>query len=623
MKQLLAVLFPPRRPLRWVLPLAVLVGLVLLQCLAPQWAGRAEDWTVDTRFLLRGPETPRNPIVIVAIDEDSVQSLGDDLMGQNVRTWPRANWARLISRIAAGQPRLIVLDVVFDIPGWDAGGDDALAAAIKAAGNVVLAANWDEREVAGSNLRILSPPVDVLAQAAAGVGIVNFPLDADGAVRRLTLLYPYADKSYPALALVVAVLYQGAPVDVPPADLGSDLSLLLHIRGPQETFTNIPMDQVWFEEVDPQTWRDAIVLVGYTTKLEQDRHLVPFSREVRMPGVEVHANAVDTLLAGDWLHRVPDWLPPVLVGALGLLALVALSLRRPWVGLVATGGALLLYLLAAYLSFAHADLLLPVVAPVLSAVLVAGSAQAERMIFAEREKRLMRRRFAGVMSAERLQAVMDNWEDLQRPERRLKPAAVLFADIRNFTHATETLMAQERTGEMVAFLTAYLDAMAEAVFAEGGVIYRMMGDGLLILFGLPEALPDYTLCAVRGALRMAQAAEQLRDRWPLQGDMEFGMGIGLNAGLMTDGIVGTGRQLDYSVIGDAVNTAARIEAHCKVAMEMPRPAGGTVPADVTILLGWDLYEQVRDAVLGDENIPPFAARGKSDPVRVVRLLGLR
>jgi CHASE2 domain-containing sensor protein len=246
MKRLQAVFFPPRRPLRWALPLAVLAGLVVLQILAPQWAGPVEDWTVDARFQLRGSEAPRNPIVIVAIDEDSVQSLGD-LTGQNVRSWPRANWAELTSKLVQGRPRLIVLDVVFDTPGWDAGGDEALAAAMKQAGNVVLAANWDQREVEDRTLRILSPPVETLAQAAAGVGVANFPLDADGAVRRLTLLYPYGGKSYPALALVVAVLYQGAPIDVPPADLGSDLSVILHMRGPQQTFTTIPLDQVWSE----------------------------------------------------------------------------------------------------------------------------------------------------------------------------------------------------------------------------------------------------------------------------------------------------------------------------------------------------------------------------------------
>ncbi len=163
-----------------------------------------------------------------------------------------------------------------------------------------------------------------------------------------------------------------------------------------------------------------------------------------MPGVENQADAVDTLLAGDRLHRAPAWLAPLLVGLLGLLALVALNLGRPGLGIAATLGGLLLCLLAAALAFVYADLLLPVMAPAAGALGGGGVVLVERLSWAEREKRPMRQRFASVMSPERLRAVMDHRDDLLRPERHLKEAAVLFADIRGFPHATETLMAQER-----------------------------------------------------------------------------------------------------------------------------------------------------------------------------------
>ena len=113
---------------RWAIPLIVLTGAVLLQALAPTWAERAEGWTMDLRFRLRGPEEPCSPILIVALDEPSFQMLGD-LWGENIRTWPRARWAELIERISAGNPRVIGLDVVLDTPGWDEGGDDEDGAA--------------------------------------------------------------------------------------------------------------------------------------------------------------------------------------------------------------------------------------------------------------------------------------------------------------------------------------------------------------------------------------------------------------------------------------------------------------------------------------------------------------
>jgi adenylate cyclase len=375
--------------------------------------------------------------------------------------------------------------------------------------------------------------------------------------------------------------------------------------------------------VDPEIFRDGIVLVGYTTQLEQDWHRAPFGGEEGMPGVEIQANAIDTFLAGDWYHRAPAWLAMVLMGALGLAALALLNLRSPGPGLLILLGVLAVYVILGQVLFVWIDFVLPLVAPVAAALAVGGAALAERMIFAERDKRRLRQRFAGVMSPERLQAVLGNWEELMRVERPQKEAAVLFADIRGSTSATETLMRQGRIPEMISFLSAYLDVMAEAVFAEGGVIYDVVGDGLMILFGVPEALPDYALQAVRGAVRMALATEGLQAVWPLRDQSPLQIGIGVHSGPVVDAMVGRGRRVEYSVIGDPVNTAARVESHCKAAMEITCPPGGQVPENVTILISANLLEQVRERVIVDESIPCFEARGKSEPLQVVRLLGLR
>ena len=245
------------------------------------------------------------------------------------------------------------------------------------------------------------------------------------------------------------------------------------------------------------------------------------------------------------------------------------------------------------------------------------------MVYVERDKRRIRQRFAGVMSPERLNAVLDNWESLVEVDRPQKEATVLFADIRGFTSTTEAMMRQDRIPEMVSFLTEYLDGMAEAVFAEGGVIYDVVGDGLMILFGVPDHYPDHGLRGVRAAVRMALATQDLQATWPLRDKVSMRMGIGVHCGSVVDAMVGRGRRVEYAVIGDPVNTAARIESHCKAAMEIPRPPGGEVPENVTILISADLNDLVQEHVVVDENVPPFEARGKSEPLKVVRLLGLR
>lgn len=611
-----------RRPLRWALPALMLLALIVLQWQIPNWAERVEGWTVDARFRLRGERAPHAPIVVVALDEASFQTLGA-LRGENIRAWPRAKWAELIDRIAADQPRVIGLDVVFDTPGWDAGGDDALTTSLAEAGNVVLAAHLERSDTEAYANATLSPPLASLAQAAAGTGLANLNPDVDGAVRRTGLLYTWGGDVYPSFALLVATLFAGERIEVGQAELAHDGTLPINYCGAEGTFPTVSMIDVWQGEVAPDTFEDTIVLVGYTTQLEQDRHQIPFSDPAGIPGVEVQANAVDTLLAGDWLHRPPGWAPVALIGLLGVLAAAALNLPRSWTGVLALIGIVSVYLVAGLVLFQTVDFLLPIVPPVVAAVAVGGTSLAERVIFAERDKRRLRRRFAGVMSPERLETVLENWDSLLDDRRPQKEATILFADIRGFTRTTEALMRQGRSPEMVRFLTAYLDAMAEAVFPEGGVVYDVIGDGLMILFGLPEAAPDHALRATRAAVGMAQATEELQAVWPLRDERPFAMGIGVHCGVVVDAVIGRGRRMEYSVVGDPVNTAARIESHCKVAMEIPRPSGGDVSEYVTILLSADVYEQVRDAVFVDEDVPPFGARGKSEPLQVVRLLGLR
>ena len=569
--------------LRWGLPLLILLGLLLYQALTSRGFARLEAWSVDARFLLRGSEEPQTPIVIVALDEDSFQSLGR-LYGENIRTWRRSSWADLVDRIDALGPSLIGVDVTFDMYGWDEGGDEALAEAIAGAGNVVLQANLEERMGLADETQIehstLSPPVEILDEAAVATGLAGFPSDVDGGVRRAYTVFQWRDgRVYPGFALAVGTLFAGEAL-VSGADLGQDWTLPINYRGPVATFETISVIDVItpVEWIDYSVFEDAIVLVGYTTILEQDRHLTPFAGGIRgMPGVEVQANAIDTLLAGDWLRRPPAWATLALMGMGGVLALASLNLARPVSGLFILLALVAVYLVAGYFLFSEVNVLLPIAAPVMTTVSVGGVALAERMVFAEQEKRLLRRRFAGMMSQARLEAMLENWEALLETERPEKEAAILFADVRGFTSATECLMREGRIAEMVRFLTAYLDAMSEAVFAEGGVIYDVVGDGLMILFGVPQTDPDYALQAVRAARDMALATEALQDVWPLRDQHPFGLGIGVHCGSVVDALVGRGRRVKYAVIGDPVNTAARIESHCKAVMEFPRPEGGEIP----------------------------------------------
>jgi len=227
------------------------------------------------------------------------------------------------------------------------------------------------------------------------------------------------------------------------------------------------------------------------------------------------------------------------------------------------------------------------------------------------------------MAPERLAAVLGRWEELVAEDRPAITATVFFSDIRGFTSATETLTHQGRSGEVIHFLNRYTDAMVEAIFAEQGVLDKMLGDGLLVLFGAPEPSPDHALLAVRAALRIAALLPELNADWPLRDQRPLRIGIGIHSGALVDGIVGRGRRVEYTVIGDVVNTASRVEAYTKevLARRIEQQGDDSQPG-ATILITQATYEQVRGRVRVDPDVPPLQAKGKAEPIPVYRVLGL-
>jgi class 3 adenylate cyclase len=185
------------------------------------------------------------------------------------------------------------------------------------------------------------------------------------------------------------------------------------------------------------------------------------------------------------------------------------------------------------------------------------------------------------------------------------------------------LTSQGRSGEVIDFLNRYTDAMVEAIFAEHGVLDKMLGDGLLVLFGAPDPTPDHALRGVRAALGMAAQIPSLNAIWPLRDQRPLRIGIGIHSGSLMDGIVGRGRRVEYTVIGDAVNTAARVEAYTKEVLENHiAQEGDDAQPSATILITAATLAQVQGQVQVDPDLPPCQAKGKARPIPVYQVLGL-
>lgn len=604
--------------------LAVMVGVGLLFAYLLSWSGiiqTLELATYDLRLWLRGPRRPPPSIVVVAINDESFNAFR-----QNIRTWDRTQYARLIDLIAAGQPAVIGLDVAW-IHSGAGPADEALARSLRRAGNAVLASMIEHQAGAGYEYTRYAAPIDPLAQAAAGVGVVNLPRDNDGVVRQAALWWQHNEAWYPAFAQEVVRVYQRhqpAPVN-PPAKTGA--GFFINFCGGEATFPTVPMYRVLTGEVAPAIFAGKIVLIGFTTSLEQDLHPTafnpPWGAPSLIPGVEIHANIIASLLQNNPIRPAPPWLWSGLSLAAVALTGAAFWRLQPIRAAVMVTTAAMVYAVGALLLFIWADLWLPLVAPVgLAAITVTGGL-IERVLVEERDKRRLRTRFESFMAPERLSVVLERWEELIAEDRSEITATVLFSDIRGFTSATETLTRQGRSGEVIRFLNRYTDAMVEAIFAEHGVLDKMLGDGLLVLFGAPEPTPNHALRAARAALRMAALLPGLNEIWPLRHLRPLRIGIGIHSGSLMDGIVGRGRRVEYTVIGDAVNTASRIEGYTKevLARQLAQTGDDGLPG-ATILITQATYNQIKDYVLVDGDIPPCQAKGKTMPIPVYRVLGL-
>ena len=517
-------------------PLACILGAL----------GPVERWGYDLQFDLRGARSPLAPIVLIAINEDSFDEL--DLPWP----WPRDVHARLLDRVAAANPAVIGLDIVFAEPSGRGSQDDrVLAEAIGRAGRVVLAAALTVVREAGYEKTDLNPPIPLLRERAAGFGPVNIVPDSDAVVRQVRLSHSHQGRDFPSFALEVYRVARQAGVPAKPFDA---TSVLVNYRGGPATYLTIPYHRVVNGEVPPETFAGKIVLVGATSLLLHDLYRAPFAPQGDMPGVELHANTLETMLLGIPIRRVPRLVIAGLALAAGVLAIWTAQ-RLPAIR------ALLVVLLAGAVYggvslavFAWANVWCDI-GTVATALLVAyGASVVETVIREQRQRRRLSRFFSPDVVDEVIRQ-----RDGAGLECARRTMTVLFSDIRGFTSMSEKMPPEE----VAAFLREYLTAMTEVIFKHGGTVDKYMGDGLMALFNVPLERPDHAERAVRAALEFQERLRPLAARFRARYGSDVRCGIGINTGEAVVGIIGSEQRLEYTAIGDTVNLGSRLESLTK------------------------------------------------------------
>ncbi|MFL5349960.1 MAG: CHASE2 domain-containing protein [Hyalangium sp.] len=426
-------------------------------------------------------------------------------------------------------------------------------------------------------------PLLQLAQASERLGFFNTAPDPDGTLRRVPLfaLLEGPKGLIPSLELQTAAAYlssQAEPVVVAPEHLvtgarmrrpdGQVLPLhvplpedepfmLINYPGPASSFTTLSLSDVVDGSFDPASVRNKAVLLGVTLVGNFDQRVTPFSKIE--PGVYVHAAALSNILSQDFLTRPFEARPLELLFMLGAALLLARLLPRvrfTWkLGAVALLGAA--WLAVDQFVFTR-GIQVATVMPLASLVTSSFAVMFLGYFSVDAEKARLRTTFQHYLDVSVMEQVLENPEKLKLGGER-KELTVLFADIRGFTTLSERMTPEQ----LVSFINQYLSPMTDVIFENGGTLDKYIGDAIMAFWGAPVDQPDHALRACSAALGFLEKLETLRSRWRAAGLPEVDIGVGINSGLMNVGHMGTQNRFNYTVMGDAVNLASRLEGLTK------------------------------------------------------------
>jgi adenylate cyclase len=558
---------------------------------------------VDALFPAIGPD---DRIAVVAVDETSLEAIG------RAWPWPRSIHADLVRALRSGGADLIGYDVTFAEP-TDPEEDAALAVAIGEGDDVVLAANAIFRGRLQDPPRAvdLDLPIPALGDAAVAVAHANVIPDPDGVVRALPPVIESPDLDYvPALSLALYALEEDVEDQLTfrpdgwqigdrliPTGRAHLMDVNFSARAEYPTYQAV---QVLEGEVPADAFEGKIVLVGATALGLGDTRLTPLNKTTGEPGVFVHANALNTMLTRAFLF--PDGRASVLVAvfAVALLSAMAVAFLRVWASPVVVLGIGTAYFLLAFWRFDDAHVMNLVYAA-LGLVVAFIGALSVRYFTEEREKRRVTRVFGRYVA----QDVVD--EVLAAPEAALatlegqsRRISVLFADLRGFTSASEGA----EPGQVVEALNVYLDAMVRAVNEERGTIDKFMGDCVMAFWGAPRPSEHHAEHASRAGVKMLDYIDEAVAAGRTSGLEVAGCGVGIATGEAVVGNIGSHDRLDYTVVGDTVNTASRL---CGVA------------GPGQIVVTEECAAAIRDKFrIGD--LPSLEVKGKAKPLRVFQVL---
>ncbi|MCL2565540.1 MAG: adenylate/guanylate cyclase domain-containing protein [Defluviitaleaceae bacterium] len=528
----------------------VLFGLTQYFVLFPSM-----DNMIHDNVMVSGRNVMDN-IIIVGIDERSINEIGS-------WPWPRFFMAEAITRLTEMGAAAIGINVLYDTTGAVPEYDEALLNAAMGTDRLVL-----------GGMGILSPfqdasgileieyyvlPFDELGEIVT-VGFLNaIPDESDGVMRRSVTSLRFGDITVHSFPFEVYRTFSHAmgrnvTEDIP---LDRDGQFPIRYVGGPQSFNAVSLWGVINEHYPSAMFRDAIVLIGpYAQGIGEGGFTTPIERGIATHGVEIYANIIQNFLEGVFIVDAPWWLNLAVLALSGLVIILIFQYLKPQTALIATILLVAALLAGARVAYDNFHTIIRVGDTILFLGICYLSNLILSILAAQNDRQQIKDIFGRFVAPEVVNEIISGGVDIQLGGV-VKEITALFVDIRGFTAFSEANPPEK----VVSMVNRYLELTSTAIQENNGTIDKFIGDATMALFNAPNNVPNHALCAVNAAWAMKKGAAALQKEILKEYGVDLQFGIGINTGVAVVGNMGSDFRMDYTAIGDAINTAARLESN--------------------------------------------------------------
>ena len=604
-------------------------SIAFVTLIALTYIGLQDPWVKEILrlksfdYVLQNEEkTPSQAVTIVTIDEEAIEKHGQ-------WPWDRDVLANLILQLRNAETGIIVMPILFSEEDRF-GSDDAFCETLTY-GTVIAQTGTAQKRTSNPVPRGVAKigdplphlyewngmvgPLPKLAECANGVGVINTAPEIDGVVRRVPLLMKIGEEVYPNMAIETIRVAVGDPSYQVKADEAGIIAMRVPAYATINTDTNARVWVRWNKEFKTMSAasEDFTPLAGTTV-------IVAMTAEglggvVATPVGEqydyvISAQTLQTILDGETIKRY-DSLIELLAGLiLGILIVFITRFTPYWiigVSLLGVFGGGIYY-------FQHMFntqlVLVDVTWALLTFFIVGFHATFNRFILEFRQKQQIKKQFEHYLDPRQVKALQKNPELLKLGGER-KDMSYLFMDIIGFTPISEYYKNNDDPEGLVVLVNEFLDEMTNIILANGGMVDKFMGDCIMAVFGAPLDMPNHAEMAVKSAIEIEAKTLELKQRYKDRGLPDINVGTGVNTGPAIIGNMGSSTRFDFSVIGDAVNLAARLEA----------TAGrGDYKQYPTIYSSMTLDQLPDNMVTNSKKIGDIKVKGKEDVITIYAAL---